>query len=52
MLRDRLAWWLATQALKIATPRYRKLLEGTYKYGLAAAIRDEAENREIPKDWL
>jgi hypothetical protein len=46
--RDDVAWFLASAALRIATPRYRKMINGAIRYGLAAAARDEAGGRKMP----
>jgi hypothetical protein len=46
--RDAAAWFLACAALRLATPRYRKMIDGAIRYGLAAAARDEAEGRRMP----
>lgn len=50
--RDWLAWRLASVALRLATPRYRKMIDGAIRYGLAAAARDEAEARRMPAPVL
>lgn len=50
--RDRLAYFLANAALKIATPWYRKMAHGAWLYGLNAAARDEEEGRELPPDVM
>jgi hypothetical protein len=50
--RDWLAWRLASAALCLATPRYRKMIDGAIRYGLAAAARDEAEGRRMPAPQL
>lgn len=42
---------MANLILKLATPRYRRLLQGTYAYGVAAAARDIKEGIEPPKHW-
>ncbi len=48
---DQIAWWLASQALRIATPTYRKLLAGAYEYGLRAAVRDAVLDYAPPENW-
>ena len=48
LLRDRIAWFLANQVLRIATPWYRKMIEGSILYGLASATRDEANGTSPP----
>jgi hypothetical protein len=50
--RDNAAWFLASGALHLATPRYRKMIDGAIRYGLAAAARDEAEGRRMPAPLL
>ena len=47
--RDRVAHRLASLALLLATREYRALLTGAWGYGLAAAVRDEAEGRPAPE---
>ncbi len=40
--RDKVAQWLCNVILNhIATPWYRKMIDGAIRYGLAAAARDE-----------
>jgi hypothetical protein len=46
--RDRVAHRLASGALLLATPAYRRLLTGAWQYGLASAVRDDAEGRPAP----
>lgn len=46
--RDRLAYRLATLALRLATPTYRNLCQGAWLYGLKSAARDELEGRAAP----
>ena len=42
---------MANLILKLATPRYRRLVQNTYAYGVAAAARDIKEGIEPPKHW-
>lgn len=46
--RDRVAHRLANAALLLATPTYRRLIGGSVRYGMAAAVRDVAEGRPSP----
>lgn len=50
--RNRLAYHLASAAMRIATPRYRAMAHGAWRYGLNAAARDEEEERELPPDLI
>lgn len=47
-LRNRIAWQLANAALLIGERRYRRLIDGAVRYGLASAARDSREGREVP----
>lgn len=49
--RDKVAHRLANWALRIGTPRYRKMVEGSMLYGMNAAARDEFEGRPPPAPW-
>ena len=47
--RDRIAGALCNWIMRhVASERYRKMIGGSVRYGLAAAARDEAEKREPP----
>lgn len=52
-LRDRIAWRLASLAMRIATPWYRDRITGAIRYGLLAEARDTArqnsEDREADR---
>lgn len=50
--RNRTASWLANRALMLATPYYRNFVEGAIIYGMDAAARDAAEDRDLPPDWF
>lgn len=50
--RDDVVVWLSNMVLRLASKKYRALLEGAIKYGLASARRDQAEGREPPVGWL
>lgn len=45
LMRDWIAWKLANLALRIATPRYRNMIDGSIRYGLHAAARDSEQRR-------
>lgn len=45
--RNRVAVWLANQALRLASPRYRKFIRGLILIGMDSAARDLT--RESPK---
>lgn len=38
--RDRLAWWLADKALRIATPEYRQWIGASIRLGLRTAVEE------------
>lgn len=38
--RDTIAWALASAAMGLASPWYRKMIQGAIRYGLEAAARD------------
>lgn len=46
--RDRIAVALANSILRLASKRYRRMVEGTILYGLRSAARDAREGREPP----
>lgn len=50
-LRDQIGWLLASLGLRIASPRYRLMVQGAIQYGLDAAVRDEREGRSHPENW-
>lgn len=49
--RDVVIVWLASKLLGLASPKTRAMVQGGFNYGLSAAARDEAENREPPRPW-
>lgn len=44
--RDRVVVWLANRLLRLASPRYRAMLEGSIRYGLIAAAKEEQWERD------
>lgn len=46
--RDVVVAWLANQILRLASPRYRAMIEGSIRYGLRAAAQDAAN--QVAKD--
>lgn len=49
--RDAVGAWLANQALRIASKRYRDFVAGAVEYGMRAAARDHNEGRPAPGPW-
>lgn len=49
--RDVVIVWLANMLLRLASPKTRAMIQGGFNYGLCAAARDKAENREPPRPW-
>jgi hypothetical protein len=50
--RDRLACATVNWILRnIATANYCDFIAGSIEYGMRAAARDSAEDREAPADW-
>lgn len=48
-LRDRIAAALCNWIMRhVASERYRKMIGGAVSYGLASAVRDDADGREAP----
>lgn len=46
------AWWLCNWILRhVATDWYERVINGTIRYGLAAAKRDEDELIPPPTPW-
>lgn len=50
-LRDRIVVKLANFVLSFASKRYQDFLEGSIRYGMNSAVRDELEGKERPPDW-
>ena len=49
--RDRIAYWLANLAMRLASTTYRDFVAGATRYGLDAAARDAREGRDLPPRW-